>query len=180
MIWFFFFWLGLHACYVIVAGLLVPSSPEAWPSALGDWLVVALWYFIGFSWLLRPSEPSPFGFTLGFALYACGGALVIAARLVNPYFIAAVVAPPEVITRGVYGWLKHPGYWGFVAMGLGTLLLLGHVLGLIPLAAYSAVLMWRARREGRLTRSVSEDQAVAPDNSLLSSQDDQSTSVAHR
>ncbi|KAF2084101.1 ICMT-domain-containing protein, partial [Saccharata proteae CBS 121410] len=45
----------------------------------------------------------------------------------------------ELVTSGVYAWLRHPSYFGFFWWGLGTQLVLGNV---VCLAAYTVVL-WR-------------------------------------
>lgn len=42
-----------------------------------------------------------------------------------------------LVTTGIYGWVRHPSYFGFFYWGLGTQLVLGNVLCFV---AYSAVL----------------------------------------
>ncbi|GME34940.1 Isoprenylcysteine carboxyl methyltransferase [Neofusicoccum parvum] len=45
----------------------------------------------------------------------------------------------ELVTDGVYAWLRHPSYFGFFWWGLGTQLMLGNIVCLL---GYAAVL-WR-------------------------------------
>ncbi|KAH6606792.1 s-isoprenylcysteine O-methyltransferase [Trichoderma cornu-damae] len=42
-----------------------------------------------------------------------------------------------LVTTGIYGWMRHPSYFGFFYWGLGTQLVLGNALCFV---AYSAVL----------------------------------------
>lgn len=44
-----------------------------------------------------------------------------------------------LVTDGVYGWLRHPSYFGFFWWGLGTQVVMGNVG---CLAGY-AVVLWR-------------------------------------
>lgn len=45
----------------------------------------------------------------------------------------------ELVTGGVYGWLRHPSYFGFFWWGLGTQVVLGNVLCFV---AYAGIL-WK-------------------------------------
>lgn len=152
----FLFWLALTALYIFILRLLVPrvALPGSAPATWRERAIVGTYYLIGFSWWLEPSEPSAEAFTVGFLLYGCGMALAIWAMHVNPHFKAKIEAPPEVIRAGPYGLLRHPGYAGFIAQGAGSVLMLGHRVGLIPLAIYAAALCWRARREHKLLKSL--------------------------
>lgn len=44
-----------------------------------------------------------------------------------------------LVTNGIYGWLRHPSYFGFFWWGLGTQLIMGN---LVCLVGY-AVVLWR-------------------------------------
>lgn len=152
---FFVTWVLLHGCYRVVAGLLVPRNSERLPKTVGQWATVGLFYAIPLSSLLDvDAEPDALGFTIGFALYACGAALVIWAKLVNPHFVAEIKRPERVITTGPYKFLTHPGYLGFAWMGLGTCLMLGNKYGAIPLILYSTILCARARRENKILSQI--------------------------
>ena len=63
------------------------------------------------------------------------------ALLSNPHFRPDIVAPPERITTGAYGWFDHPGYVAFAAMNLATVLMLQHWQGLAPFSLYVGVLV---------------------------------------
>jgi len=49
----------------------------------------------------------------------------------------------ELITDGIYGWLRHPSYFGFFWWGLGTQVVLGNGVCLV---AYAVVLWTFFRR----------------------------------
>lgn len=153
---FFLFWLCLHMLYLAVVGLIIPHAGSS-GAPLATWkdaAVVFTYYFIGFSWLLSPSEPTAETFIIGLLAYVAGAALALWAMAVNRYFVARIQAPPEVIRSGPYKLLRHPGYAGFSAMAAGTVLMLGHRLGVIPLAVYVAALLARARRENKILDSL--------------------------
>lgn len=144
----FIFWLILHACYIAASGAIVGPRQNAKPSR-ADVAIILLWYVIPLSWLIDRGESPEWLFVVGLAMYGTGAALVTAARKVNPHFVPQIVKPPEVIRGGVYR-MKHPGYCGMIAMGLGTVLMLGTIAGVIPLCAYSVILCVRAWEEGML------------------------------
>lgn len=52
-----------------------------------------------------------------------------------------------LVTQGVYGWLRHPAYFGFFYWALGTQMLVGNKLSLV---GYAFVLwgFFRKRIEG--------------------------------
>lgn len=52
-----------------------------------------------------------------------------------------------LVTGGVYGWLRHPSYFGFFYWGLGTQLVLGNV---VCFFAYAAVLWYFFSRRIRI------------------------------
>ena len=45
----------------------------------------------------------------------------------------------ELVTGGIYGWLRHPSYFGFFWWGLGTQVVSGNTLCLVGYA----VVLWR-------------------------------------
>lgn len=159
----FLAWLGIHLSGQTVTRLLL-GRDEKYERPTGEALfMMLLWYSAPLSWLLDMREPSGGGFVLGFLIYAGGVALRIWARKSNPHFQPDVVMPPEVVRTGVYRWMKHPGYAAMVAMGAGSLLMLGHVIGWFLLAAYSVLLMVRAQEEDRLIRA----SQVSPERTSL-------------
>ncbi|KAL7941577.1 putative isoprenylcysteine carboxyl methyltransferase [Trichoderma barbatum] len=64
-----------------------------------------------------------------------------------------------LVTTGIYGWIRHPSYFGFFYWGLGTQLVLGNVVCFV---AYTAVLhhFFRVRirhEEGKLVEFFGND-----------------------
>ena len=78
---------------------------------LSSWLYMAT----PLSWLYSRPDSSPLLFGWGVLLYVLGAALGFWALLSNPHFRLDIVAPPERITTGAYGWFDHPGV-AFAAM----------------------------------------------------------------
>jgi len=105
---------------------------------------------VAFSWFLEEKEPEAFLFVPGFLVYVLSAALLIWAKIENPYFKPQIERPPVVIRSGPYRWLNHPGYLAMVLMGLGSVWMLGHVTGYFPLALYGFLLLVRAQEENRL------------------------------
>lgn len=128
------------------------------PDARYDWRnlsrkdkgIVLLWYSVPFSWWLDRRDSSVAQFGAGFVILALGAALLTWAKLANPHFQPKIVMPPEVIRAGPYRYLNHPGYHAMTLMGAASCLMLGHVVGWFPLAAYALILMLRAQAEDRL------------------------------
>lgn len=87
---------------------------------------------------------------LGASLYCGGEMLTIWARRINPFFLPIARKPVFIVSVGPYKWLKHPGFVGFAASGLGVALIMGSAWALIPVAAYWWLLGWRAKIEDRL------------------------------
>jgi protein-S-isoprenylcysteine O-methyltransferase Ste14 len=56
----------------------------------------------------------------------------------------------ELQTGGPYSVTRHPIYTGMLAMGLGTVLVLGHVLYAIFFVVFLAYLLFKVRSEERL------------------------------
>ncbi len=94
---------------------------------------------------------------VGIGLYAAGYAFLLWAMLVNPHFESTVRIQTDrghrVIDTGPYGYVRHPGYVGFLVLTLGIPLVL-RSLWALPGAA--VVVMWvflRAALEDRTLRS---------------------------
>lgn len=71
---------------------------------------------------------------------------------VNSYASATIqiVDDQRVVTSGLYAYVRHPMYSTASLMLIGTPLLLGSWLGLIPFVVVLAVLVWRLFDEERL------------------------------
>ena len=153
----FLIWAMMMACYLVAGARLIPAenqvvyrlSPKDPESR---WLNI-LWWGVSLSWLAEPSIPWGPNWSVGALLFVFGSALVIWARRVNPFFLPVIRKPGCVVIVGPYRRLKHPGYVGFVSMAFGSLLMLGHWNGIVPLVCYAALLVVRARRENRLLAS---------------------------
>lgn len=148
------FWLGLHAATLVVMRLILGRDPYHEHPNREALLTSLLWHAAPLSWLFDQRETSAGQSAVGFTIYVLGAALLTWARRVNPHFRPEIVTPPEVITSGPYAFVAHPGYLAMIAMGTGSCLMLGHVLGWFPLALYSFLLMLRAQEEERLLRQV--------------------------
>jgi protein-S-isoprenylcysteine O-methyltransferase Ste14 len=116
-------------------------------------LVNFLWWAIPATWLIAPALPCTPARVIGLSLFMSGGTLVIWARRSNPFFFPTIRRPARVVITGPYRRLRHPGYVGFTAMALGSLLMLGHFLGFFPFGCYVGLLISRAHRENRLLRA---------------------------
>lgn len=79
---------------------------------------------------------------IGMALCLAGLAFCIWARFTlgrNWSGVVTVKGGHELITSGPYAWVRHPIYTGLLTMFVATLLVLGHVAGIIavPLVFFS-------------------------------------------
>ena len=67
----------------------------------------------------------------------------------------------ELITRGPYGWVRHPIYTGLLAMLVATLLVLGHIAGIIALPLVFVSLWMKLRYEEKLMLQKFPDEYAA-------------------
>jgi len=86
-------------------------------------------------------------------------ALQVWAMAVNPFFSTAIRIQAErgheLITRGPYRFIRHPGYLAMIVMMPATAMALGSLAALIPAVCYAAVILWRLQREdGFLTENL--------------------------
>jgi protein-S-isoprenylcysteine O-methyltransferase Ste14 len=82
---------------------------------------------------------------LGVALFAAGGAL----RL----WLVAIQPGHTLVTRGIYGVIRHPSYLGLLINALGWALAFRSAVGLLLTALLIPVLLARIRAEERLLRA---------------------------
>lgn len=157
-------WGVLMVGYIVLTIMVVPiNSLAAYSAAPKDWqhrLGLACFYAIPALWILRPTLPAAPELLAGAAYFILGGALVAWSRAANPYFLPNIVAPGEVVTRGPYRYLAHPGYFGFTYMAAGSALMFAQPLGAIPLVVYVLLLVYRAAKENRILKR-------CPSNSTL-------------
>ena len=86
--------------------------------------------------------------TLGFALTVLGQAtrttaMAQAGSNFNHVVQAKKKEGHELVTHGVYAWLRHPSYFGFYWWGLGTQVVLGNGVCLV---GYT-IALWRFFRD---------------------------------
>jgi protein-S-isoprenylcysteine O-methyltransferase Ste14 len=88
------------------------------------------------------------------AVVVAGYACALWAMRVNRFFATAVKLQPErghqVVDRGPYAWVRHPGYAGTAVAHLALPAALGTLAGVVPAVAGVALLGLRAVREERL------------------------------
>jgi protein-S-isoprenylcysteine O-methyltransferase Ste14 len=149
-----FVWPVFFIGFLLCGAILIPRETIRRNSrAPKDWqyyLAHALFYSIPASALLSNADPGWFQLLASFVMFTAGGALHIWAIRSNPYFSPETVEPPEVVCDGAYKWLNHPGYAGMALMATGSWMMVGHQMAIIPLMAYLALLLWRARKETSL------------------------------
>lgn len=93
---------------------------------------------------------------VGVVLFAAGGALrlwpvfVLGRRFSG---LVAIQAGHELVTRGVYGVIRHPSYLGLLVNSLGWGLAFRSVVGVLLTALLIPPLLVRIRAEERLLRS---------------------------
>jgi protein-S-isoprenylcysteine O-methyltransferase Ste14 len=104
-----------------------------------------------FGWSWSPSGPLKLA-ALG--VFIVGYSFALWAMRVNPFFATAVRVQKErghqVVDRGPYGSIRHPGYAGTIAAHLALSLALGSLWGLVPAGAGGLLLAIRAVREERV------------------------------
>ncbi len=91
----------------------------------------------------------------GVVLVAAGLALRIVAMVqLGPRFSPrlAVQRDHALETRGLYAWMRHPGYAGALLANLGAALAFSSLVGLLATAALGVLMGVRAGREERLLR----------------------------
>ncbi len=109
-------------------------------------------------WILIRSQMLRWGsITGGCALIGIGLSLRVASRLALGKFYTprlVILSDHKLITSGIYGIIRHPGYLGFLFIAIGICLALGAWWGVAAmLAAFFPAILFRIRREDALLRS---------------------------
>jgi protein-S-isoprenylcysteine O-methyltransferase Ste14 len=167
--WVFF---GIFIVYTgLLAGWLAIADPdllrernqpgenvEPWDRALMAVYVVLMLALLAiaaldngrFGW----SQVSPGLTALGWGLIAITGAIVWHVMAINRYLSSYARLQPErgqvVISRGLYGLIRHPMYLGIILAILGMPLVLGSLWALAPALLISALQIYRTAREDRM------------------------------
>jgi protein-S-isoprenylcysteine O-methyltransferase Ste14 len=127
--------LGLVSMYGILTSIAVPILAGldwryGWSSAIPLWLIV-----------------------LAVIVYVLGWAFGLWAMAVNRFFSKVVRIQHErghhVIDKGPYRYVRHPGYVGGIIHNLGTPIILGSWLALIPAALAGLLMIIRTSLEDR-------------------------------
>ncbi|MFX1301552.1 MAG: methyltransferase family protein, partial [Promethearchaeota archaeon] len=96
------------------------------------------------TWVIIPFSLTLWPILLGFVLILIGEAIFGWAMVSNPFFHGMMKIQEErghqVISKGLYRWIRHPGYLGQIIFYLGTPLILGSwwafLLGIIMSFAF--------------------------------------------
>ena len=100
------------------------------------------------------SQVSPGLTALGWSLIAITSAIVWHVMSVNRYLSGYARLQPDrgqvVVSRGLYGLIRHPMYLGIILGVPGLPLMLGSLWALIPALLVSALEVYRTAREDRM------------------------------
>jgi len=88
------------------------------------------------------------------SLYCFGSAINLRALMDNPFFHPEIIAPPFRVRSGVYAYLDHPGYFGFLVRFLGLAYFIDTPFATAIFAAYASFLAGRALRENQILRGL--------------------------
>ncbi len=106
-----------------------------------------------FGWSVLPAWTTP----LGAALVGLGYGFTTWAMVVNGHFEGTVRIQTDrghaVVDRGPYGFVRHPGYVGFLAVLAASPLVLGSAWAFVPAGAAVAALVLRTALEDRTLRA---------------------------
>jgi protein-S-isoprenylcysteine O-methyltransferase Ste14 len=143
---------------ILAARINRHQGTEPWDKILlgllaGAWIVtlpIAALDDAGFQWFPVPDWVC----VLGYLLLLGGLAMLTWAQAVNKFFEPTVRIQADrgqqVIDRGPYAWVRHPGYAGGVPFLVGLPLALGSLWALIPAALSLLVLMLRTKWEDEM------------------------------
>lgn len=128
-----------------------PGGPSADPIALSFMrlsalatMIIALLDVGRFHW----SDGVPRGWHIvGLGLFALGAWLPMRSMSVNRFFSPVVRVQHErghkVVDRGPYGVIRHPGYAGMSILAIGSALLIGSLVALVPALIFTGLVLRR-------------------------------------
>lgn len=103
-----------------------------------------------FHWVQPVSEPAQI---TGLALLLSAAGLQVWAMASNSFFSTAIRIQTDrghqLITRGPYRYIRHPGYLAMAIMMPATAVAIGSAAAMIPASCYSGLILWRMAREDR-------------------------------
>jgi len=135
------------------------GNQEGWDRYVVYGLLVGfiLWFFV------MPLEAKRFGLSAGFPLWLkftgvaglAGSAFLFFRSYTDNTFLSPLVRiqkdrGQQVVSTGVYGFVRHPMYLGAILMFFGAPLLLGSWYGFLAALALTALLMARILGEEKL------------------------------
>lgn len=125
-----------------------PSSRKAVTILFLVTVVIAALDACRFHWIQRVNKPTQI---IALAVLILATAFQVWAMAANPFFSTAIRIQSdrghELATCGPYRFIRHPGYLAMMITMPATALALGSAIGLIPASSYSALILWRARKE---------------------------------
>lgn len=142
-------WAVLIADATILAFLLVRRPTEGISLHLSDWLVAVVG--TSASLLIRPVAP-PIDANIGLLVMLLGTGIAVAAKLILRRSFGLVAANRGVKVGGLYGFVRHPMYFGYMISHIGTLLILPSLWNLGVYAVSWTALALRIAAEERLLR----------------------------
>jgi len=88
-------------------------------------------------------------FFLGVVFFVISAAIIAWAMIANRFFetTVTVVKGHQVISKGPYAYVRHPGYVGFILMYSSSCLILGSAVSLIPAAILAILFVGRTYME---------------------------------
>jgi protein-S-isoprenylcysteine O-methyltransferase Ste14 len=99
----------------------------------------------------------------GLIVFAAGLAITFCAVMSNPFYSSVVRVQADrgqqVVARGPYGIVRHPGYTGTLVAMIGGGLALGSWVGLIPMVVFFVLFIRRTLVEDRMLRQELEGYA---------------------
>jgi protein-S-isoprenylcysteine O-methyltransferase Ste14 len=101
---------------------------------------------------------------IGLVLCVAGLAFCIWARFTlgrNWSGVVTLMGGHELITRGPYAWVRHPIYTGLLTMFVATLIVLGHIAGLIAVPFVFVSIWIKLRYEEKLMLQKFPDEYAA-------------------
>jgi protein-S-isoprenylcysteine O-methyltransferase Ste14 len=107
-------------------------------------------------WFLPPFQVPLWLVIIGFGLVVLGEAIFGWAMVSNPFFHGMMIIQDDrshqVISKGPYRWVRHPGYLGQILFYLGTPLLLASWWACLLGIMMSFAFIYRTRKEDQMLR----------------------------
>lgn len=136
------------------------AGTQGWDFAFVAVILVSLLALLpvaGFDYRAHGSRLSDGAVWLGHLIFAAGYGITAWAQGVNRHFELTIRIQTDrghkVIDTGPYSVIRHPGYIGASALGIGSALALGSLAALIPAATCMIALALRTLAEEKTLRS---------------------------